>query len=430
MARPSPADTLPEATWGADPLEFDGGFRNMKYDEHAKFSSSLTPNAKVAWSRVDAKSVTCQASAAHSTLSVSFPDIDWSSLQSIYGWAALQYQAWARGSLEVSGDEPQTVVLFTEGLLEFYVDGARHFGGDAYHYKRAPLVLHLDPGHHVLDLRLVRDLRAMGGVGAPTIDIHLSAELSSQDLRLAADAPLLPDMVDGKLAGALGSMLVRNDATYDMDIVSVSTNDDSYAVWLLHPERLRIASGQTRPVAFGIQCIGIGDCSPNVRLDIGYEDFGSRPTKSVLHVHHKMNQRKIHEPHKITFLHPGGMVSYAALRPPSTNISCPNHAENSLPVLLQLHGAGVDADSDFVKHTLDPLPDLCAFVLYPTGSTLWSGDDWHAWGFADVQAAVDALPAWVSLTGWQGQGVDTSRWFVSGHSNGGKSRFMYVTVYC
>lgn len=355
-------------------------------------------------------------------LNVSFPDVDWAFLQSIYGWAALQYQAWARGCLIVNGDQSQTVVLYTDGLLEFHLDGVRYFGGDFYSYQRAPLVLQLTPGKHYLDLRLVRDVRAMGGVGIPTIEISLSAELSSQDLQLAADAPLLPDMVNGKFAGALGSMLVRNDATRDIDVVGVSVNDTSYFAWLLHPVRLRVASGQTRPVAFVIQCNG--HCSPSIRIDIEYEAFdGSRSTRSFLHMPYQIKQREIHEPHKITFLHPGGMISYAVLRPPSTNVSCHISADNAIPILLQLHGAGLEADSDLVKHALDPLPDLCTFALFPTGSTPWSGDDWHAWGFADVQAAIDALPAWVYLTGWQGPDVDISRWLVSGHSNGGKSTY-------
>jgi predicted esterase len=88
--------------------------------------------------------------------------------------------------------------------------------------------------------------------------------------------------------------------------------------------------------------------------------------------------------------------------------------------MLQLHGAGLEADNEVVVHALDPLPDLCTWVLFPTGVTPWSADDWHTWGFADVQAAIDNIPSWIDATNWQGVGVDTEKWFVGGHSNGGQ----------
>ncbi len=154
------------------------------------------------------------------------------------------------------------------------------------------------------------------------------------------------------------------------------------------------------------------------------EDLG---TISVLEVSQEFQQRSTHDPHKITFLHPGGIVSYAILRPPSRNASheCGSHV--SLPVLLQLHGAGLEAESDLVAHALDSMPDLCAWVLFPTGVTPWSGDDWHAWGFADVQAAISAIPAWMARNKWRGPGVDVDRWLVSGHSNGGQGAWYALT---
>ena len=114
------------------------------------------------------------------TLNVSFPEVDWSSLQSVYGWSALQYQAWARGYLEVNRLHGQTIALFACGLLEFSVDGERHFGGDFYGYRRVPVILHLSPGKHTLDLRLVRDVRALGASSQPTIEVEVEAEERQQ----------------------------------------------------------------------------------------------------------------------------------------------------------------------------------------------------------------------------------------------------------
>lgn len=122
----------------------------------------------------------------------------------------------------------------------------------------------------------------------------------------------------------------------------------------------------------------------------------------------------------------GGIVSYAILRPPSPKATC-RSGQKSAPVLLQLHGAGLEADNYLVAHALDSLPDLCAWVLFPTGVTPWSADDWHTWGFADIRAAIDSIPAWIKASQWDGVGVNTDKWLVSGHSNGGQGTTYTMT---
>jgi predicted esterase len=137
-----------------------------------------------------------------------------------------------------------------------------------------------------------------------------------------------------------------------------------------------------------------------------------------------LTRRSLREAHKVTHLHPSGMVSYAMLRPPSKNATC---RKPTAPVMLQFHGAGVEAESPAVGHSLDSLPDLCAWILFPTGVTPWSADDWHNFGFADVEAAITAIPEWIKQTGWEGVGVDTEKWFISGHSNGGQGSWYALT---
>lgn len=148
---------------------------------------------------------------------------------------------------------------------------------------------------------------------------------------------------------------------------------------------------------------------------------------------------KIDEPQKITYLHPGGIVSYAVLRPPSERALHDVDPLSKLPVALSLHGAGVDGDSDEVRHSFDEAPNLRGWILFPSGVTAWSGDDWREcpnsrrreliaiansqadrWGIADIEAAIAAIPTWITTMEWQGAGVDTERWLVTGHSNGGR----------
>ena len=188
---------------------------------------------------------------------------------------------------------------------------------------------------------------------------------------------------------------------------------------------VKIAPGQSRPVGFKIGCIPSYDRRINMmfKFRVGHEPF-----VRSFHFSTWPNVLKGYDkPHRMTFLSSNGVVSYAILRPPSQDLECGKDRNTTLPVLLALHGAGLEADSDMVKHALDDLSDLCAWELFPTGTTPWSGDDWHIWGLADVEAAISAIPKWIEQVEWDGAGVDIDKWFVSGHSNGGQGAWYILT---
>jgi predicted esterase len=161
-------------------------------------------------------------------------------------------------------------------------------------------------------------------------------------------------------------------------------------------------------------------------LSVSHPEATEQSLSSDLYLNLMFNQRSISEPHKVTHLHPSGIVSYSILRPPSAN-AVQSSSSSDLPVLLQLHGAGNEASSKMVSGALNSLPDLRAWVLFPTGVTPWSADDWHAWGSADVQAAVDNIPHWIERHGFNSIGVNTETWVVSGHSNGGQGTWYTLT---
>lgn len=216
------ADSHTEAAWGADPLEYYGGFSNLQPDNTAAFRSSLAPNGTVAWTNLTSKARESTASGAKVSLRVGFPDIDWAFLQSVYGWAALQWQAWARGEIHVSGDVTQTFALYTDSILEYAVDGVRAFGGDFYSFRKAPIVLHLKPGKHIIDLRFVRDVRAMGGVGFPTIDTNLEVRVVPNGLEVASNQVIVSDVVDGRLASPYGTVTVRNNGKDWVEVYAIA----------------------------------------------------------------------------------------------------------------------------------------------------------------------------------------------------------------
>lgn len=105
-------------------------------------------------------------------------------------------------------------------MLEFWIDDEHHFGGDFYTYRRAPLILRLDPGSHRLNIRLIRDVRAMGAIGEPSLHVKLEAQESPGGLAFSGK-PLLPDIVGGKLASNLASVSVRNEEESWIEICEI-----------------------------------------------------------------------------------------------------------------------------------------------------------------------------------------------------------------
>ena len=125
----------------------------------------------------------------------------------------------------VEGSTCQSVIFYTEGILEFWIDNEPFFGGDLYAYRRAPLILQLKPGNHRVDLRLVRDVRIMGGVGKPEIVVGLEAQISALHLAIRVEKLLVPDMVGGRLASDLASIPVSNEGQEWIEIWNIMPTD-------------------------------------------------------------------------------------------------------------------------------------------------------------------------------------------------------------
>lgn len=212
---------LAEGSWGADPLEYIGGFHKLSYDPAARFRSSLPSNGTATWSVIQVKQAATSSTSANVSLSVGYDNVDWDFLKTVYGWAAVQYQAWARGELVVRGNGTQHVILHTDAIVEYWVDDVHYFGGDFYTFRKAPPVLHLSPGTHKIDLRLWRDVRAFGGINEPTIDVLVEVQRASGALELARPGILMSDVVDGKLASPLASVALRNSGEDDITIVDI-----------------------------------------------------------------------------------------------------------------------------------------------------------------------------------------------------------------
>ena len=369
---------------------------------------------------------------AFAHLRVGFPEIDWAAIREIYGWAAHQWQAWARGEIYLREDNIQVLLLQLENVLEYWIDDVHYWGGDFYGFRKVPLPIHLEPGVHTIELRLIYDIRSMGDMrDNPTVDVKLEAKRSWNGLEslLGVDEDVvMSDVVGGDfgpLVSPWASIQLRNDGVEDIYIEALEGMPGICVFELLLKEPIRIVPGQSRPVAFEIGCIP--SYSRRIRMMFKYRLGPHGHIRSWHFSTWPRVWKDWDEPHRMTFRSSNGVVSYGILRPPSRDLECGRDKNATLPVLLALHGAGLEAASDIVRHSLDDLSDLCAWELFPTGTTPWSGDDWHVWGLADVEAAIASIPKWIERTEWDGAGVDVNKWFVAGHSNGGQGAWYLLT---
>jgi hypothetical protein len=140
--------------------------------------------------------------------------------------------------------------------------------------------------------------------------------------------------------------------------------------------KFKIAPGQTRPITLIVELMDSSVSEAKIQLSIKEITASDSTTAEILSVPIPIKHVSRYDAHKVTHIHPSGIVSYAVLRPPSKNATCVSEVR-SAPVMVLLHGAGVEADSTIVKNSFDKLPDICAWLLMPSGVTTWSGDDWR-----------------------------------------------------
>ena len=166
-------------------------------------------------------------------LQVDFQTVDWDFQQSVYGWAALQYQAFASGHINVPGKSCLRVVLNLDGVLEFAVNGKPSFGGDFYGFHRAPHVLELAPGENRIDLRLFRDVRAMGALGQPAMSPQITIQPSICGLHISKESVILPNFINERLVSPFGSVIIRNESSLWVKVTTVRFSNVCSALGLL-----------------------------------------------------------------------------------------------------------------------------------------------------------------------------------------------------
>ncbi|KAF9912082.1 hypothetical protein EC991_001028 [Linnemannia zychae] len=455
-----------EQDFGADPLEAFGGFRYLEYDANAIFPSELALDGHVGWHTTKMDS--------EGWVSVLYPDIKWQFNQQFLGWGFNQFQAWARTSFvvprlqrqqhETESDGLVSITIQCENVGDFYVDDER-LSGDWYGYGLTRHTLRLAPGsQHTLSVRVVHEVRIFGGVILPPpskfkVELRLPFPLGHggsngsyqpmvQVVSEGTGGVVVMDAVDGVLAGEYISVALRNVGGNPVVVKSVNVIRGAN-VLVAHladettGEGIRIFPSTHRPIAIRLsKCSGpgrtvtqeeyrggeftlkfeietlLGDETGSEKGRIGF----LMTSKSLLIV-----QRKWGEPYMYTFRDFDGTVHYAAAIPPSNPESQPS---SSAPVLVALHGAGVEvAQSPFwlTEYTQRER----TWVVLPTGRSPW-GYDWHGASVKNVLNAIDSLASTLPgvpehLRGLPGMQPDSNKLFIAGHSNGGQGAWFLAT---
>jgi len=174
-----------EQQWGADPLQAYGGFSSLKYDTTQGFVSSL--NGTVFFGNLTAGPLIVKRSATSRKIAVEFPGVDWHALEESFGWSALQFQAWIRGTIQIRTEG--RYALWIGGAVEFYLDGTYYDIGNLYddniQFIRGGLFLELTSSEHILEIRVVNDLRAFGGRIPPRVEVSVTMRKVEADLVVA-----------------------------------------------------------------------------------------------------------------------------------------------------------------------------------------------------------------------------------------------------
>lgn len=138
---------------------------------------------------------------------------------------------------------------------------------------------------------------------------------------------------------------------------------------------IRMLPNQSRPLSFRLHHLKAIVTTLQIRLK--YTKCQSSSALYTRSVSYHLSSCGLREFHKYTFLHPSNTVSYAILRPPSHIATFAAGPDDAWPVTVNLHGAGLEADSKEVRQSFDGAPDLRCWLVCPTGMTEWSGDDWR-----------------------------------------------------
>jgi hypothetical protein len=348
----------------------------------------------------------------------------WNSLRRDHGWAALQFQSVLRTKLLIPDTGSETTPIridLIQGTDYAFVPirspgtPIKWYMGDIYDFSSSPSgsrdtkitsnfarQLSLEPGEYRVLVRAMYEIRMFGdpGIGnIPTINLSFRATLDEgREFEVVKGLRVVPHVVKGILMGDWLSVPIRlrdgNSSVLTVMDVEVEGALRDHVRVRMPSGPIDIQAGQIRPIPLQVVQSSAIAIKKGQTLDLKFHiihggHYFSLDFSHTLTIHHDIDA-----PFTFTFASPleplqgqePALVSYAVAVPPKDN----RPADSSLPpVMLALHGAGVDVENGFWAQAMPKIAGLWAVL--PTGKNEW-GEDWHGGSMDDAWAARDALP--------------------------------------
>lgn len=411
-------------------VDADRAFAASKYDETATWPSELAQGGRVGWDRFKR--------GADGWVEVSYPDIkyalsvhmkrayrSWAQLRADRGWASLQYQVVLRTTVSIPAHrgEPLTSIRVDAPQAVEYAFVGRStdrdakspvvwYQGDVYDFAHTPKgqrartegvsnfarSIILEPGEYTVLVRALYEIRMFGDPGnsPPVIRFKLEIEADrGERIEVVRGLNIVPDAVDHRLMGRYIGIALRVPAgSIAVTIDTITDERGVLAVEVVEPTR--ISPGQTRVVAAKVDSRQrLPTSVSHLRLAISFSNPSRSEKWTLVHSLPLRHFTRLERPFRMTFASPATLdegqpaqIGYAMVIPPLRS-HLQNHSVDArtIPVILSLHGAGVDVESD---ECVNAIPSIGGWAVLPTGKNEW-GEDWHGASMADAWAARDAL---------------------------------------
>ncbi|KAJ3196267.1 hypothetical protein HK101_009532 [Irineochytrium annulatum] len=209
-----------------------------------------------------------------------------------------------------------------------------------------------------------------------------------------------------------------------MDVIAKSPDNTQMIANISIIFTFKLAPGQVFPLPVELY-VDPPDATPPeyVDLDLLVTDLDTDESFTVAAGRYYLDRREWGQEYKITFVDYDGSVQYAMARPPKKGCRT---SETRCPVVLALHGAGVEASSPFWTQAYRQ--QEYSWLLFPTGRTPW-GFDWHGPSHENVEQALIALQ---HLHGVPENlkyelAIDLEKLVYTGHSNGGQGAWWLIS---
>ncbi|KAJ3121874.1 hypothetical protein HK100_012200 [Physocladia obscura] len=462
---------------GVDPLSAYGkllidflltrGFEAIPFSATDRYPSELADNGFVKWMKVN-------TNRDQTVGPVNFDNVRWDFNQEPFGWTSLHHATYFRGSFIVPN--AGIYIVSFDHVVSYKIDD-KAFVGNVYGFKHASgTAMYLESGLHKLYICAVMDVRLFGGAVPPKVIFtgnfdFVDQSTSSRNIVLFNDDSIIPEVLDEKLVTPYFSLTVMN--TYVENIVwesnGTNINEDFFnssnqidqfgeltlgqqqesgSGWVQILGVRAVANGETPikaeiPVLFSLK-LAPGQIYP-LPIDVDFKaeqldgtvlssvyfflDLYDLDTKERFQIQSsifELQSRVWGDPYKITFMDYDNSVHYAMAVPPKNPCSSIGRAD--CPVILALHGAGVEAENP--SWTEAYKRQEFAWILFPTGRTPW-GFDWHGPSNLNVEAALHTLTHLHGVPPLFAEtlGVNPNKLIYSGHSNGGQGAWWMASHY-